>query len=71
MSMLMKSRVSHLAREKGVSNPSQLGLLVGITYPTASKIWNGQLDQTRGETLYRLAVALKCKMEDLFEVAAE
>ena len=62
----MKSKVHTIAPKIGIHNPSELGFAVRVSWTTAAKLWDGDLSQTRGETLRKLAKALNCSIEDLY-----
>jgi DNA-binding Xre family transcriptional regulator len=64
----MRSKIKVLAKQKGITTPQQLSYAARITWPTAKKVWQGDLSKTWGETLFKLSQALECRFEDLFEV---
>ena len=64
----MQSKIKELAQGQGIDKPSDLMYLAHITWPTASKIWTGNLSRTQGDTLRRVARVLRCCIDDLFEM---
>ena len=64
----MKSNIKQLSTKKGWAKPSDLMFAARIAWPTARQVWDGDLSKTRGETLVKLARALDCSIEDLFDI---
>jgi len=63
---MMKSQVKILAGLRGIKTPQELSYEARITWPTAKKVWAGDLSTTWLETSYKVSRALGCNIEDLF-----
>lgn len=66
----LKSNVKRLAliRTEHIQNPQDLSHALKISWPTANKLWDGDLSKSWLSTLLKVAVLFDCKIDDLFEV---
>jgi DNA-binding Xre family transcriptional regulator len=68
---MMQSKVKDLAIAKGITKPAELGYEARISWPTANQVWEGDLSNTRLDTARKIAAALGCKINDLFDFVDE
>ena len=66
--MKVESKIKTLAEQNGLSNPQDLSHRLVVSWPTANKLWNGDLDKSWLSTLLKVAALFDCKIDDLFEV---
>lgn len=64
----MQSNISRLAKLNGYDNVQQFASAAGLPWSMARSIWTGDISGRSLKTLVKAARALKCKLEDLFEV---
>jgi len=67
----MISKVKGIAQERKIRNPQDLSYEARVTWPTAKNIWEGDISSVEGLTLHKVARALGCKIEDLYEIVDE
>jgi len=67
---MIRSNIRKLAKEQEITNPSDFGYAARIAWSTAKRMLNDSVDISGVPlvTLVKVANALRCGVEDLFEV---
>jgi hypothetical protein len=67
-SLVIQSKISDLAKERGFKTPEALSKATDLTRTTMYNVWTGDIGNRKFETLYIIAGALNVPIEHLFEI---
>lgn len=67
-SLVIQSKISDLAEERGFSTPETLSKATNLTVATIYNIWTGDISNRKISTLFLIADVLNVPMEHLFEI---
>ena len=62
----MESQIKQLALDAGLKNIQQFAIKAGLPWSMAKAIWTGDIRNRALKTLVKAAVALDCRLEDLY-----